>query len=123
MHFQTKDSYANWERVVRDLVGLPVFAYNFDCQDDAKEVHLYTDTDVAGCKNTRRSTSGGVTMMGSHTLRPWSNTQSTIALSSCEAELSGLGTGIAEALGFQSLARVMGFEVEPSAVGDAMAAI
>ena len=111
------------KRVVRYLVGLPRLVYQFDYQDDPKEAHVYTDTDFAGCKTTKRSTSGGVIMMGKHTIRHWSKTQSTIALSSGEAELSGIGTGIAEALGFQSLARDMGFDVKPVVFSDAMAAI
>ena len=47
----------------------------------------------------------------------------TIALSSGEAELSGIGSGIAEALGFQSLARDMGWENSLTVRSDATAAI
>ena len=61
--------------------------------------------------------------MGSHTLRHWNKTQSTIALGSGEAELSGIGTGIDEALGFQSLATYTGFRIMPIVFGDAMPAI
>ena len=62
-------------------------------------------------------------MMGKHTIRHWSRTQTTIALSSGEAELSGIGSGIAEALGFQSLARDMGWTYEINVHSDATAAL
>ena len=118
-----RHSYAKLKRLTRYLVGCPRLVYKFDYQDLPTNVDIYTDTDFAGCKETRRSTSGGVIMMGSHTVRHWSKTQSTLALSSGEAELSGIGTGIAEALGFQSLARDMGWNYTLTVHSDATAAI
>ncbi len=89
-----RNSYARFKRLVRYLVGLLRSVYNFKYQDLLINVDIYTDTDFAGCKETRRSTRGGVIMLGSHTVRHWSKTQSTIALSSGEAELSEIGSGI-----------------------------
>ena len=97
-----RNSYAKLKRLVRDLVGVPRLVYTFSYQDLPTNVDIYTDTDFAACKETCRSTSGGVMMLGSHNVRHWSKTQSTLALSSGEAELSAIGSGIAEALGFQS---------------------
>ena len=91
------------------LVGLPRLVYTLNDQDLPTNVDIYTATDFVGCKETHRSTCGSVIMLGSHTVCQWSKTQSTIALSSGEAELSGIGSGITEALGFQSLARDMGW--------------
>ena len=119
----THASYAKLKRLVRYLVGVPRLVYVFDFQDCPTCADIYTDTDFAGCKETRRSTSGGVIMMGKHTIRHWSRTQTTIALSSGEAELSGIGSGIAEALGFQSLARDMGWQYEIAVHSDATAAL
>ena len=61
--------------------------------------------------------------MGGHTIRHWAKTQPTIALSSGEAELGGIGTGIAEGLGFQSSARDLGWEYAVKVHTDASAAI
>jgi hypothetical protein len=119
----THASYAKLKRLVRYLVGVHRLVYVFDFQDCPTCADIYTDTDFAGCKETRRSTSGGVIMMGKHTIRHWSRTQTTIALSSGEAELSGIGSGIAEALGFQSLARDMGWNYEINVHSDATAAL
>ena len=118
-----KNSYLKLKRVIRYLVGLPRLVYKFDFQSLPTHADIYTDTDFAGCKETRRSTSGGVIRVGTHTVRHWSKTQTTIALSSGEAELSGIGTGIAEALGFQSLARDMGWQYDIRVHSDATAAI
>ena len=56
-------------------------------------------------------------------MRHWAKTQPTIALSSGEAELGGIGSGIAEALGFQSTARDLGWKYSLTVHSDASAAI
>ena len=62
-------------------------------------------------------------MVGSHSVRHWSRTQPTFALSSAEAELGGIATRVADALGFQSLARDLGWHYEIRLHSDATAAI
>ena len=59
---------------------------------------MWTDTDYAGCAKTRKSTSGGVIMIGGHMIKSWSSTQNVIALSSGEAEYYGLVKGAAQGL-------------------------
>ena len=85
---------------------------------------LTTDvyTDFVGCTVTRRSTSGGCIMMDSHCVKHWSKTQSTIALSSGEAELHGIAAGIYHGLGLQSLARDLGMTLGIRVHTDATAA-
>ena len=46
-------------------------------------------------------------MHGSHAVKHWITTQSTVCLSSGKAELRGIGDGLAQAIGFQSIARDM----------------
>ena len=84
---------------------------------------LLVDTDCAGCRETRRSTSGGVAMIGGGNVKHWSKTQTTIALSSGEAELNGIGQGIAQGLGVQSICRDLGFHYGFGVHTDATAAI
>ena len=88
-----------------------------DCFD------VYVDTDFAGCKESRRSTSGGVAMLDGRCVKHWSKTQSTIALSSGEAELHGIAAGISHGLGLQSLARDLGFTMGIRVHTDATAAL
>ena len=86
-------------------------------------ISAYVDTDVAGCKATRRSTSGGVALYGTHTVKHRSKTQTTVCLSSGEAELRGIGDGLAQALGLQSIARDLGMTWRIDMHTDATAAI
>ncbi len=60
-------------------------AFNYKFQKLPETVVVWSDTDFAGCRALRRSTSGGVVMCGSHRLKTYSSTQDIIALSSGEA--------------------------------------
>ena len=62
-------------------------------------------------------------MLGTHSLKHWSTTQSTIALSSGEAELSGICKGASTALGLQALALDLGIKLRIEILTDATAAI
>ena len=101
-----------------------MYLYNFgsgvsptDCFD------IYVDTDFAGCKESRRSTSGGIVTLNGSNVKHWSKTQSTIALSSGEAELHGIAAGIAQGLGMQSIAKDLGFTIGVRIHSDATAAL
>ena len=65
-------------------------------------VEAYCDSDWAGCRDTRRSTSGGMIYFEGAVLTFWSRTQTTIALSSCEAELYAINMATIEALNVKS---------------------
>ena len=56
-------------------------------------------------------------------VKHWAKTQTTIALSSGEAELGGIGQGMAQAIGLQSLAADMNWKLHPRVHSDATAAI
>ena len=62
-------------------------------------------------------------MVGGHLIKHWSSTQKTIALSSGEAELSGILKGASEGLGAQSLAKDLGLELDLIIRADSSAAI
>ena len=78
----------------------------FDFQNDPKEFHLYTDSDWASCRTSRRSTSGGLVLHRSHLVGHWSKVQGKIAPSSGEAEL------MAANLGLSSLAGIVQLQLE-----------
>lgn len=111
------------KRTARFLVGLPRVVWNFPFQRMTDAMNVYVDTDFGGCQTTRRSTSGGIAMRGRHPLKHWSLTQTTIALSSGEAELSGICRGASIALGLQSLAQDLGISLKIHLFTDATAAI
>ena len=81
-----KNSFLKLKRLVRYLCGLPRLVYEYPWLDSPRDsLDIFVDTDFAGCVSARRSTRGGAIMLGSHCIRHWSTTQTTIGLSSGEA--------------------------------------
>ena len=111
------------KRAVRFLVGMPRLVYHFEHQIPSDELKVFVDTDFAGCHTSRRSTSGGVAMRGGHCIKHWSSTQTTVALSSGEAELGGICRGASNGLGLQALAADLGIHLTLEVLTDATAAI
>ena len=62
-------------------------------------------------------------MNGLHNIKHWSKTQTTVCLSSGEAELRGISDGLAQALGIQSIAKDLGLTWTIKMFSDATAAI
>ena len=94
----------------------------FRYQDEVKKMHVWVDTDYAGCRKTRRSTSGGILMLGEHLIKGWSVTQAVIALSSGEAEYYGIVKGSSVGLGAHSVLRDLGSSVRVCVMTDSSAA-
>ena len=67
------------------------------------QLNIFVDSDWAGEVTTRRSTSGGLIIHGSHIVNHWSKLQATIALSSGEAELNSAVKGVSEGIGIFEL--------------------
>ena len=103
----TDQGVAALKRLGRYLEGRRRLIFDYPFQQ-ASQVEIYSDTDWAGCVKTRRSTSGGCMMLGSHLIKSWSSTQSTISLSSGEAEFYGVVKSTGIALGYQALMRDLG---------------
>ena len=110
------------KRVLRYLRGQPRTVYKFYWQDAPKNITVFTDSDWAGCVETRRSTTGGVMLLGGHLVHHWSRTQSNIALSSGEAELNASLRGGCEGLGEQTFLQEIGVNMEIEILGDSSAA-
>ena len=108
---------------MRYLRHRPRLVYNYLFQDPVNELKVFVDTDFAGDLETRRSTSGGAIFRGSHLLYHWSQTQTTVALSSAEAELSGICKGSSKAIGMRSTLRELGLDMTLEICSDAAAAI
>ena len=71
----------------------------------------------------RGEVSGGIAMVGAHCIRHCSTTQLTISLSSCDAELHGIGMGFQHAMGLRSMYRDLGYDMKIAVRSDATAAI
>ena len=120
-----RKSHEKLKRLIRYLAGRPrlVHLYPWQTAEEAATLNVYVDTDFAGCRESRRSTSGGVAMIGGHTIKHWSKTQTTLALSSGEAELHGIAAGAAQAIGIQTILKDLGFSMKLVVYSDATAAI
>ena len=119
----TKFSVERLKRLGRYLNHHRRLVWHFKWQTPDPALDVFIDTDFAGCLKTRRSTSGGLVMRGTHLLKHWSTTQSVVTLSSAEAELTGICKGGSLGLGMQSIARDLGFHWALRLHSDATAAI
>ena len=113
------------KRLIRYLAGAKrlVWKFGFQKPKECAELTVNVDTDFAGCHITRRSTSGGAACRGDHLIKHWSSTQSTVALTSAEAELTGIAKGAAQGLGLQTIAKDLGMDLGLCIKSDATAAI
>ena len=123
--FMAKPTDVSWlslKRLGRYFVGRGRLVFRYDYQS-ADCIETYSDTDWAGCPRTRKSTSGGCLMLGSHILKTWSSTQSAISLSSGEAEFHGVVKASGVALGHQSLMHDLGHSLPVRVWTDSSAAM
>ena len=107
----TAGSWLQLKRVARYLKKYPVLLYEFWDDGEDLELKVFSDSDWAGDRDTRRSRSGGVALQAGCTVKSWSNRQATPAMSSAEAEYYAMVKASAEALGIQALAADLGWAV------------
>ena len=116
----------SWEKLVRVgkyLLRNPRMVLAFNWQEAESEFQVYSDANWAGCHKTRKSTSGGVVMLGSHVIKTWSRNQSTVALSSAESEFNATIKAAAEGLGMVAMAADFGDDRKIRMHVDASAAL
>jgi len=82
-------------------------------QQRSKEALCCTDSNWAGCKRTRKSTSCFCSWLGGMSMEVACRTQTAIALSSAEAEYYAGVSGAAELLYLCGLAKFFGWHVDP----------
>ena len=110
-------------RLCRFLKGLPRMVQRIPFEDrPPKIIEAYVDSDWAGCRKTRKSTSGGILYFGGVAVRGWSTNQAVIALSSGEAEYYAALKGASAALGLQSMLIDLGMPSSVTLYTDSSAA-
>ena len=109
------------KRAVRFCLGAPRIVWKFARQPPVSYVDVWSDSDHAGCRRTRRSTSCSVLMHGKHLLRVSSTTQTVIALSSGESEFYAAVKSISMALGAEEMGKDIGVTLKPRVKYDATA--
>jgi len=70
----SKPSISGYEKLkslARYMVGFEevLFEFKWQSEEEAKKISGYTDSDWAGCRKSRKSTSGGAIMLGQHCFR------------------------------------------------------
>ena len=111
------------KRAARFTLEAPRTVWVWKRQAPVKTLVLHCDTDWAGCKLTRRSTSAMVAFAGQHCLLTASTTQIPIALSSGEAEFYGVARAASRAIGLVALYADFGVTVDVRVATDSSAAL
>jgi hypothetical protein len=101
------------KRLARYLVEYPklVWTCGKASDEELETLHVYSDSDWAGCVRSRKSTSGGAAVLGGMALKSWSSTQPTTALSVGEAEYTALVKAATVAIGMRALASDLGWRL------------
>ncbi|CAG7639035.1 unnamed protein product [Allacma fusca] len=94
--------------ILRYLKGTADMGITYHCSGDM-ELTAYTDSDYAGDKVTRKSTSGFVVMLNSSIITWSSQKQPCVSLSSTEAEYIALTSGAREIVWLRSFLEEMGY--------------
>ena len=123
MAFPSKGNWMQLKRFGRYFKGRPRMCQVFEWQKVPQAIRTFSDADRAGCKQIRKSTIGGCVMLGKHTIKSWSRTQSLVAFSSGESELYATLKAAAESLGMISLLKDLGWHVAGEIWGDTSAAL
>ena len=113
MSSPTVGSWRRLKRLGRYLLQYPTVTWRFEKNVGIEGAILdtFTDSDWAGCTRSRRSTSAGLVVVNGCLVKSWSSTQSTIALSSGEAEYYAAVKAAAEALAIQRVAAELGWQL------------
>ncbi len=108
------NDWQKMKRLARYLLQYPRLLLRFLVEDSAGDnfLDLFADSDWAGDRKSRKSTSGGVAMFAGGAVKSWASTQSTVAMSVGEAEYYVLVKAAAEALGIQALAADLGITLK-----------
>ena len=78
----TEAAHDKMKKLARYIAGCQVNVFEYRWQDEEEaQLQTCTDSDWAGYTRTRRSTSGGAIVLGSHTRKTWSVTQPVVGMS------------------------------------------
>ena len=102
MHSPTKQHLGAAKRILHYIAGTKNFGIWYTNVPDFK-LTGFTDSDWAGCLDTRKSTSGNMFSLGSGAVTWSSKKQETLALSSSEAEYAAVTSAARQALWLRKL--------------------
>ncbi len=103
------------KRVFRYIKGTENHGILYDGSKELR-IHGFSDSDYAGCSETRKSTSGYLFQMRGGAISWRSKKQTAVATSSCEAEYIALCLATKEAIGLSRLCSDLTNKVSPDAI-------
>ena len=86
MEAPTEEHQAAVKRIIRYIAGTPHFGCRYSREEGAARLVGYSDSDLGGDMDSRKSTTGSLFFLGSSPVTWQSMKQSVIAISSCESE-------------------------------------
>ncbi|KAI3815351.1 hypothetical protein L1987_15016 [Smallanthus sonchifolius] len=95
------------KRIFRYLKGKPLLGLWYSKQQSF-DFKAYTDSDYGGCNLDRKSTSGGCQFLGDRLVSWQCKKQSTVSVSTCEAEYIAAASGCSQTLWIQQQLRDYG---------------
>ena len=118
----TPRSLKDLKKVERYLMGTKHMAVHLFCQTFPRSISTYVDSDFAGCRPTRRTTTGMVQVVGEHVLKHTSNLQGATGLNLSECEYCALTHGAVRGLGLKTCTADLGFNMSLQIFSDSSAA-
>ena len=118
MALLTKGDWQRFKRLARYLKGQPRMQQMYEWQSSQDTIKIYSGADWAGCRESRKSTTGGCITIGKHMLKGRSKTQSPIALSSGASAVYST-----ETLGLLAMLKDSGYTLRGEAWSDANIAV
>ena len=91
------------KRILRYLKGTATLGITYTKNSQPNELHAFVDASWGEDKLTRKSTTGYIFLLSGGPISWISKQQTTVALSSCEAEYTALATALQEALHLSQL--------------------
>ena len=110
MSMPTKLHYMRLKRLVRYLVLYPTETWQYCLQEAPSHYYVYTDSDWATDKATRKSMSALAERFGDHLIETSCSRQSVVALSSGEAEFYAMTRGAASGLMSHQVVEAIGYK-------------
>jgi hypothetical protein len=96
MHDPRQPHLTVMKRILCYLQGTPDYGLLL-CHSSSSDLVVYTDTDWAGCSDTRRSTSGYAVFLGDNLVSWSAKRQTIVSCFSADAEYRVVANGVAEA--------------------------
>ncbi|XP_033142750.1 uncharacterized mitochondrial protein AtMg00810-like [Brassica rapa] len=109
MHQPSVSDFSILKRILRYVKGTFDMGISIKGHTDSTLI-CYSDSDWAGCKDTRRSTGGLCTMLGTNVISWSAKRHDTVSKSSTEAEYRTMSAATSEIVWLQNLLKIMGLQ-------------